>query len=286
MAHYKRGKKALYEVLSKARLKPGFGRTLEKIREQSASAPPAVGAPEDETPVSAFAESTGAEEKIVAEPAGGGPDEAVPGAAVQTSAISVESWWRKPKLVQLNAGRIEFSMPYQLVVALILGLILLVLAAFRLGQFSYINKQKIVTNPPGKSPGNPPPKPQAQPPTSKTETPPVSKNTTPTTTTDTLAETAGKNVIVLVEYKARADLAPVQAHFAEFGIETEIVSQGGRYLLVTKNRYDNPDKPGTDGYAIKQKIIEVGPKYKGKAPEGYETFAPNFFKDAYGKKVE
>ena len=28
----KRGQKALYEVMSKARTKPGFGRTLEKMR--------------------------------------------------------------------------------------------------------------------------------------------------------------------------------------------------------------------------------------------------------------
>jgi hypothetical protein len=280
MAHYKRGRKALYEVMSEARLKPGFGRTLEKIREQKP--------PGSEPPVSAFAESTGAEEKAAApaavlrqQDAGavGEPDEVMPSSGIQ--------WRKKPRVVQFNAGRIEFSMPYQLVIAFILGLILLVLAAFRLGQISSVSKQGTSSNLPRK--------PQMQPPIRKAETPArepygsgpaVNKDVSPKTTTAAPSETAGKNVIVIVEYKARADLVPVQAHFAEYGIETEIVTEGGRYFLVTKNRYDNPNTPGTDGYAARQKIIEAGAKYKGKAPEGYETFAPNFFKDAYGKKVE
>jgi hypothetical protein len=93
-------------------------------------------------------------------------------------------------------------------------------------------------------------------------------------------------VIVLVQHDAMADLLPVQAHFAEAGIELEIVQQGGLYFLQTKQRYDNPATPGTDGYKAKQKIAEVGAKYKGKAPPGYATFAPHYFSDAYGKKVE
>jgi len=257
---------ALYEVMSKARLKPGFGRTLEKIREQSA----ASNVPEVEPAEPAT------EEKTVAEPADDGSAEVMPKTTVQ--------WWRKPRVVQLNAGRIEFSMPYQLAVAFILGFILLVLLAFRLGQFSYASKQQITGNPSGQTPSNLP-KPQVLP-TGRTETPGMSKDTTPKTITPTSTAGAGKNVIVLVEYKARADLVPVQAHFGQYGIETEIVAEGGRYFLITKNRYDNPSIPGTDGYAVRQKIIEVGVKYKGKAPEGYETFSPNFFKDAYGKKVD
>ena len=94
------------------------------------------------------------------------------------------------------------------------------------------------------------------------------------------------NVIVLVEYKVKADLLPVQQHFANYGIETEIIKENDNYFLITKSRYENTEKPGTDGYKAKKKIIEVGTKYKGKAPAGYETFAPNFFRDAYGKKIK
>jgi hypothetical protein len=47
--------------------------------------------------------------------------------------------------------------------------------------------------------------------------------------------------------------------------------------------YENPEMSGTDGFKMKQRIINIGAKYK--ASKGYETFAPYFFKDAYGKKV-
>jgi hypothetical protein len=97
------------------------------------------------------------------------------------------------------------------------------------------------------------------------------------------AKPAGNNVIVLVEYGSLPDLAPVQAHFSEHGIETKIVTESGRYFLQTKQRYDNPATPGTDGYKAKLKITEVGKEYK--APAGYETFARFLFSDAYGKKV-
>ena len=98
-----RGKKAIYEVMSKARQKPGYGRSLESMPRKSAG------------------ES--------------GPDIEDTG-AVETSKRTVQ-WSRKPRLFQYNAGRIEFSMPYQVVIALVLALILVVLVSYRLGQFSY-----------------------------------------------------------------------------------------------------------------------------------------------------
>jgi len=101
-----------------------------------------------------------------------------------------------------------------------------------------------------------------------------------------LTKSTGNNVIVLVEYKRQADLEPVQAHFAGHDIATEIVKNwDGRYFLITKDRYDNLSTPGTEGYKALQRIVEVGAKYKGKVPEGFETFAPDYFKDAYGRKV-
>ena len=62
--------------------------------------------------------------------------------------------------------------------------------------------------------------------------------------------------------------------------------ENGRYFLQTKDRYSNPDKSGTNGYEAKKMITEVGAKYKGNAPAGYESFAPHYFSDAYGKKVK
>ena len=76
----------------------------------------------------------------------------------------------------------------------------------------------------------------------------------------------------------------MQTYFDKFDIELDIELEGGQYFLQTRQRYDNPTRPGTDGYKALQKIKEVGKGYK--APEGYETFASNLFQDAYGKKVK
>jgi len=100
-------KKALYEVMSKARDKPGFGRTLEQMRPKRS----------DESKSAVNAEASKATAR----------------------------WMRKPRIVQFNFGRIEFSMPYQLAVALVLGLILLVLASFRLGQEYYLTDQRAIS---------------------------------------------------------------------------------------------------------------------------------------------
>ena len=77
---------------------------------------------------------------------------------------------------------------------------------------------------------------------------------------------------------------PVQKFFEENGILTEIVLENGRYFLQTKNRYKSTKTPGEAGYEMKLRIAEIGANYK--APPGYETFAPHYFSDAYGKLVE
>ena len=185
-------------------------------------------------------------------------------------------------------------MPYQLGVALVLGSVLLIVAAFRLGQVYYstdksstepienimkpsiqkklVEQQEVANVIEQASPAE-----EEESALLTIEEPEPAKPVTPKST--------GNNVIILQQFGAREDLRPVQAHFKEYGIETEIVLENGNYFLRTKNRYDNPRTPGTDGYIALQEIIEVGPKYKGKAPPNYETFAPRFFSDAYGKKV-
>jgi len=246
-----RGKKALYEVMSRARSKSGYGR-----------------APEQPAPT----------RPVVAEPAARPKSEP---AATKNAA----KWWRKPRVVQLNAGRIEFSMPYQVAVAVGLVLVLALLASYRLGQFAGLSApagpasasaqvpKAPVENPTDRvASGTPPPAVPVE------RTPPKPEKVEPVVT-------AGDNVIVLVHYHTMADLQPVQAHFAEHGIVTEIVPESGRYVLQTKQRYQNTTV-GSDGYKAIQKIREVGVLYKGKAPPGYETFAPNYFSDAYGKKVK
>jgi len=187
-------------------------------------------------------------------------------------------WPRRPRIVQFNAGRIEISIPYQLAIAFFLFIILLVLVVFRLGQL----KERV---------GGPAVKIQKNNPelTGQKEVAGQGQNT------DTnkkippveVVESKGNNRIVIQEYQVRAHLEPVQQYFARFGIETEIIPIDNQWFLLTKDKYGNPEKPGTDGYFAKQKIIELGAEYK--APPGYETFAKKGkkpFYDAYGKRFD
>lgn len=189
------------------------------------------------------------------------------------------TWPKRPRVVQVNAGRIEFSLPYQLAIALLLGLVLVLLVAYRLGQMSYSTQQ------PTEGGSNASPAQEAG--TGKavvmdrTATAPPG----PAETTQPV-EPGGKNVIVIVEYDKKRDLIPVQEHFRKYGIETEIVpGRNGRYFLWTKERYDSLG-PRTRYERDLNSVKRAGALYKDKAKPGYETFAPHYFSDAYPKKVE
>ena len=271
----KRGKKALYEVMSKARKKPGFGRTLEKML------------PEKPVPKKEEIVEVAVKKKSEAD--------------VETSKTAAK-WWKKPRAVQFNVGRIEFSMPYQLGIALILGSVLVILAAFQLGKklnltenksnnpfvkaarTSFTENTKEQQQEPEIVPRSAPVEEESA--LLKIEEPKEDPKEEPTPTETVAPTSTGNNVIVLVQFGSQEDLRPVRAHFAEHGIETEIVLEKGSYFLQTKNRYNNPGTPGTDGHKALQEIIKVGALYKGKAPPNYETFAPHFFSDAYGKYVK
>jgi hypothetical protein len=207
--------------------------------------------------------------------------------------------WLKPKAFQFNDGRIEISMPYQLGIAVVLALILVILVAFRLGQIDQ-RARFAATQQPG--PATVPVSPIGS------EQPTEAAGSSATASTSGSGPSApaaaqGDHVIVLAQYPVRTHLEPARAYFASQGIETEIISvsalrqyflQRGLntavlpdegYMLVTSGRlYENPNDPDSDGYAVKQKIIELGAQYK--APTGYETFAPNYFSDAYPMKIK
>ena len=93
---------------------------------------------------------------------------------------------------------------------------------------------------------------------------------------------SGNNRIVIQTWQVRSQLEPVKRFFAENGIATEIREISGMYYLITKDRYANPEKRGTDGYYAKQRIIELGSQYK--APAGYGSFGAKPFYDAYGMR--
>ncbi len=249
MARYKRGKIALYEVLSKSNYKSSHNKTLENLHpEKPAEVEPIVDTTEQSTPQLAT------------------------------------QWWRKPRIFQFNAGRVEFSMPYPVGIGLVLGIVLMVLVAFRLGQFTNPNRREV--NETGKEAFKTEQKnPIRQLPVVKPEITKKVEKIAPADAKATFTSAKANNVLVIVEYSRQADLVPVQKHFAELGIQTEIANWSGKYFLITKDRYES-FVLGSDGDKARQKIIDAGAKYKGKAPEGYESFAPRYFNDPYGKKIE
>jgi hypothetical protein len=243
MARNRHGRKSLYEVMTQQGRQPSYGKTVEKLR------PP---------------------EAKKAEPTKAKCDTALPQGAAK--------WWRRPKPIQINAGRIEISIPYQLAIALLLGLIALVLFAFRLGQFSQrvansTAKVKRVeqANVTGRSTAN------RQPPAREKQVVPREEDVRP-------AESTGDHWIVIQTYPLPTHLEPVKKYFAQAGIDTEIRKIGNMYYLRTQDKYENPQRKGTDGYEARQRIIQLGANYK--APPGYEPFGPKSFETAYGMKSD
>jgi hypothetical protein len=185
-------------------------------------------------------------------------------------------WPRRPRVLQFNAGRIELSLPYQLAIALILGLVLLVLVVYRLGQMSYPAEQEA---------GNSAAKIEEIDWEKATGPATVDIRTTPGGDGEVEpVEQKGNNRIVIQTYETRTQLEPVKEYYGSFEIETEIRKIGGWYYLVTKDKYENPKKRGTEGYLAKQRIIELGADYK--APPGYESFGKKPFHDAYGMRFD
>jgi hypothetical protein len=195
-----------------------------------------------------------------------------------TSLGRAARWPRRPRMLLFNAGRVEISLPYQLAVVILLGFVLLILVAFRLGQnlSSKAVKSSIVVP---KSTQKLTERPVVEVP-EKAE--PV-KKVPPTVQKPVVADAKGSNNrIVIQTWRVKEQLEPVKEYFARCGIETEIISEGDWYYLVTKEKYDNPDKPGTNGHAVRQRIIELGAKYE--PLQGSASFGPQPFHDAYGKR--
>jgi hypothetical protein len=208
----------------------------------------------------------------------------------------VQAWWRL-KPVQLNAGRVEISIPYHIGIVVVLVVALLVLTAFRLGQ----------KHPGAKAKADVPTKTAAQTtPQNATKEGTAAKASEPALAAaapaGSSAKKEGDHWLVLVKHKNEVDLEEVVKYFgqngidltivplpearkafAERGLNAAILPNGNDFLLVTSKLYSNPKSPDTEGYAEKQKIVELGRKYK--APAGREKFAPNYFRDAYWMKI-
>ena len=204
-------------------------------------------------------------------------------------------WWRLKPLL-LHEGRIEISVSYHIGVAIVLAVVLVVLAGFRLGQRYPGVKAPVPTKAPD----------VAAPQNAATEkgaarTPQTGEQKAGSPPGEP-AQPTGDNWIVLATAKNKADLDPVKEHFAKSGIALEVYASGWlrqqlsergltvaalpsgeEFLLLTNDLFHNPQNPDTDGYRMKQRITAVGATYK--APKGRDPFTPNLFRDAYGMKI-
>lgn len=243
MSRY-RGQKALYEVIgrSRSRTRSNQDRLIEPLH-----APDAV------------------KEK---EP---GPREA------ETDIAHNEQIRWEPRAIQFNSGRIELLLPYPVVFILVLAVLIVVLAAFKLGQSSgsEVHKSRVdlghqngqMNATAGQTGGI---RGAASGQTEKEEE--TKQNVFDGTV-------RSGNAVLIQEHGTLEDLVPVTRFFADGGIATEIISTGSTFLLVTKERFaGNPDKAGSPGSLLKQQIISLGAKYK--APPDCARFAG--FGDAYG----
>jgi hypothetical protein len=184
----------------------------------------------------------------------------------------------KPRPVQINAGRIEISLPLKYAGLGVLGAVVLLLMVFWLGKASGPSRQS-------SSPGSV---------TIKDKNP---------VTTDPTVVSQGNNRIVIAQAKERAQLVPLMEYFlandiktgtmtlsglraslTTKGLSTKGLPTGEGFLLMTADLYNSVDKPGTDGYNAKQKIIELGEKYR--PTEGTSPFTPESFRKVYGLKVQ
>lgn len=307
------GQKALYEAISRsrARTKPERGGILERLRPLlSRPAAPPEETPEPRVavpPPRVEAPKPAAEKPVV--PA----ERPVPAPKVRpierigrSGPVAPAQNWLRPKPVQLNGGRIEISVPYYVGVSAALGVVLLLLIAFRLGRAG--QQGGGVPEPVRPAASVSPTRPQTPEDTGAASTASLGQPSTPEgavrEVTAGPARPQGDNWIVLTRYPKKDDLVHVVEHYAEYGIELLVVPleqaratfaqyklnasalpSGDGYLLVTADTYENPSREGTDGYKMVQEIARVGALYKGKAPPGSESFAPNYFSDAYGMKI-
>lgn len=187
-----------------------------------------------------------------------------------------EYWPPDSPAARTISGRLVLSVPYPIVIIAVLMLILTILAAFKIGQIA--GRKQV--------PEMEPPTPIAN---TVTADPANAEKTKKIDTDDTektpliLLKPVGDHIILIATCNKKRDLEPVKDHFAKYGIDSEIQKKDPFYTLVAKQRYQNPKRVGTDGYAALERIKQVGALYQ--APKGYLSFAPLNFQDAYPVKI-
>jgi hypothetical protein len=123
---------ALYEAMQKSRLKPGSAVTPMESRPKPEPKPE----PQVELELQADAAEVQSVDAMVDSAVEATADAAVAETAPveEQTPASAAVRWQRPRRIQLNAGQLELTIPYPIVGAIILALILIILAAYRWGQ--------------------------------------------------------------------------------------------------------------------------------------------------------
>jgi len=244
---------ALYEVVNKARFKSAQEKALSTI------------------PVSA---KTGDKPQATSEKP---PVTSEKPQATSEKPPASPAWSARPKAIRLYPDRIELCFSWQVTIIGLLAFAAIFMVSFRLGQIYSLKKTETK-----KASQNAVSVEKVMPQTSPVETKaaPAAPAAKPK-----MVEPMGDHVIVIASHQLSSHLEPVKQYFAGFGITTEIIKKDTRWLLVTQERFDNPEKAGSDGFEMKKKIISIGANYKPPASSGFEPFGPKPFQDAYGMKV-
>lgn len=221
------------------------------------------------------------------------PEKAQPIAAAQPVTIAPQQpknaeakqaiWAKKTRIFDFDKGRIEVFVPYPIAITVVMGLALLLLLVFRVGQG--VGKHQVGETPVSKTTEKSIELATAAKEMARSV---VAKRASSITPVQAVTTTGGESTksndysIVLAEVKSSRDLEPAKQYFDEQGIATEIKNVRGSYFLVTAEKYDGFSR-GSVGYDAIEKIKQVGAKYK--APAGYGGFGLKPFSDAYGRKM-
>jgi hypothetical protein len=247
------GRVALYELVNKARFKSAQQKALASGSLKTEQAP--------------------------AESPSGVPEPARPSAQtdVKTDVRMDRLWSTRPKAVRLYPDRIELCFSWQVMVIGLLVLVTMFMVFFRLGQ-TYSLKKTAVKKPLSSTISAE--KIMPQPKAVETAVAENAEKKLPK-----MVEPMGDHIIVIASYDLASHLEPVKQYFAGFGIATEIIKKDSHWLLVTQERFDNPQKAGTNGFEMKKKIMSIGAQYKPPDGARFETFGTKPFQDVYGMKV-
>ncbi|MBN1436851.1 MAG: hypothetical protein JW936_07235 [Sedimentisphaerales bacterium] len=192
---------------------------------------------------------------------------------------------------------LTFSVSYRVLALAALALVFLLLVAFQLGRNSatpnYIDAppgtdmQQIVESPantnlvtPSAQGGSQPATAQPRPiPTAQSVT---TQNTAPAQSSNAAAARTGQCLIICSLAEGNM-LRPLQQHFANSGIMTEIGYFNNTYVLHSSQTFESSQAPGMVN--LRQNVIRVGATYNESRPAGAPVISANTFQSAYPANI-